>query len=77
MAKTRILATIKGVAWRYQVHPRTIECWIRRAGWNFPKAVRIKGRRMFDLAELRDFEAQFEDRLNAREPDQAQKALRQ
>jgi hypothetical protein len=29
---------------------------------------------MFDLAELRKFEAQFEDRLNAREPEQAKKA---
>jgi hypothetical protein len=37
-----------------------------------PRAV--QGRRMFDLAELRKFEAQFEDRLNAREPEQAKKA---
>jgi hypothetical protein len=30
---------------------------------------------MFDLAELRKFEAQFADRLNAREPEQANKAI--
>lgn len=76
MAK-RILTTVKGLTWRYQKAPRTIEYWLRRTDWNFPKAIRIRGRRMFDLAELRTFEEQFEDRLNAREPEQAQKALSQ
>ena len=71
MAK-RILTTAKGLAWRYHKHPRTIEYWLKRKDWDFPKAVTIRGRRHFDLAELRDFESQFEDRLNAREPEQAQ-----
>ena len=38
MAK-RILTTVKGLAWRYQKHPRTIEYWLKRKDWDFPKAV--------------------------------------
>jgi hypothetical protein len=66
----RILTTVKGLAWRYQKGQRTIERWIRRKDWDFPKPVIIRRRRMFDLVALREFESQFSDRLNAREPEQ-------
>jgi hypothetical protein len=66
----RILTTVKGLAWRYHKHRRTVERWLRREDWNFPKPVIIRRRRMFDLVALREFESQFEDRLKARELEQ-------
>jgi hypothetical protein len=44
------------VAARYQVTPRTIDRWDRQPGLNFPKAVRINGRKYRHLHELETWE---------------------
>jgi hypothetical protein len=44
------------VAARYQVTSRTIDRWDRQAGLNFPKAVRINGRKYRHLHELETWE---------------------
>ena len=56
MAK-RILTTVKGLAWRYQKHPPTIEYCLKRKDWDFPKAVNNPRSQAFRLGELRDFDS--------------------
>ena len=44
------------VAARYQVTSRTIDRWDRRPELNFPKAIRINGRKYRHLHELETWE---------------------
>jgi hypothetical protein len=44
------------VARRYKVDLRTIDRWDRRPALNFPKPIRINGRKYRDLGELEAWE---------------------